>query len=125
MMALFQFGLMTFGWMPAGAPPPPPARVQLGAWGLEALGLAALFLLVHREGSSVWFSGLLSAWIAWVFRGPLLVVSVAAAGLDPKPFWGLTFRWWLLYTLCGLVLAVLARPASIQELKLDPGEPPA
>ncbi|HXU47362.1 MAG TPA: hypothetical protein VN783_17690 [Thermoanaerobaculia bacterium] len=111
-MALFQFGLTAFGWLPAGAPPPLPQRVQLGAWGLEALGLAALFLLIHRDQGSVWLSGLLSGWIAWVFRGPLLVVAVAAAGLDPKPFWGLAFRWWLLYTSCGLLLAMLARPAS-------------
>ena len=109
-MALFQFGLEELGWLPAGAPASPPSRVQLGAWGLEALGLAALFLLIHREESSVWFSGVLAGWIAWVFRGPLLVVSVAAAGLDPKPFWAMTFRWWLLYTVCGFVLAALARP---------------
>ncbi|HXU32679.1 MAG TPA: hypothetical protein VN851_19085 [Thermoanaerobaculia bacterium] len=109
-MALFQFGLAALGWLPAGAPASPPPRVQLGAWGLEALGLAALFLLIHREESSVWFSGVLSGWIAWVFRGPLLVVTVAAAGLDPKPFWAMTFRWWILYTVCGIVLATLARP---------------
>jgi hypothetical protein len=110
-MALFQFGLAALGWLPAGAPTSPPPRVQLGAWGLEALGLAALFLLIHREESSVWFSGVLAGWIAWVFRGPLLVVTVAAAGLDPKPFWAMTVRWWILYTVCGIVLATLARPA--------------
>jgi hypothetical protein len=110
-MALFQFGLEELRWLPAGAPASPPPRVQLGAWGLEALGLAALFLLIHREENSVWFSGVLSGWIAWVFRGPLLVVTVAAARLDPKPFWAMTFRWWILYTVCGIVLATLARPA--------------
>ncbi|MEP7012908.1 MAG: hypothetical protein ABJC13_21510 [Acidobacteriota bacterium] len=111
-MALFQFGLAALGWLPPGAPPSSPPRVQLGAWGLEALGLAALFLLIHREGGSVWFSGLLSGWIAWVFRGPLLVVSIAAAGLDPNPYWAMTFRWWILYSTCGLVLGALARPAA-------------
>ncbi len=111
-MALFQFGLAALGWLPSGVPPSSPPRVQLGAWGLEALGLAALFLLIHREGGSAWFSGLLSGWIAWVFRGPLLVVSVAAAGLDPKPYWAMTFRWWILYSTCGLVLGALARPAA-------------
>ncbi len=119
-MALFQFGLAAFGWLPAGTPPSPPPRVQLGAWALEALGLSALFLLIHREEGSVWFSGLLSGWIAWVFRGPLLVVAVAAAGLDPKPYWGLTFRWWLLYTGCGLVLAAIARPGAAPAQPLDP-----
>lgn len=122
-MALFEFGLAALGWLPAGAPAAPPPRVQLGAWGLEALGLAALFLLIHREESSVWFSGVLSGWIAWVFRGPLLVVSVAAAGLDPKPFWAMTFRWWLLYTTCGFVLAALARPTRPDTQPTRPAQP--
>lgn len=109
-MALFQFGLAALGWLPAGAPASPPPRVQLGAWGLEALGLAALFLLIRREEGTAWLSGLLAGWIAWVFRGPLLVVAVASAGLDPRPYWAMTFRWWLLYSVCGLVLAALSRP---------------
>lgn len=111
-MALFQFGLAALGWLPPGAPASPPPRVQMGAWGLEALGLAALFLLIHREEGKAWLSGLLSGWIAWVFRGPLLVVAVAAAGLDPKPYWAMTFRWWVLYSVCGLALAALSRPAE-------------
>ena len=110
-MALFQFGLASLGWLPPGAPNSPPPRVQMGAWGLEALGLAALFLLIHRDDGKAWLSGLLAGWIAWVFRGPLLVVAVAAAGLDPKPYWGMTFRWWVLYSICGLGLAALSRPA--------------
>ncbi len=120
-MALFQFGLEALGWLPVGAPPPPPPRVQLGAWGLEALGLAALFLLIQREGGVSWFTGLMTGWIAWVFRGPLLVVSVAAAGLDPKPYWGMSFRWWVLYSTCGLVLGILARPV---EPRPEPPAPP-
>jgi hypothetical protein len=37
------------------------------------------------------------------------VVTVAGhAGLNPGPWWSLAFRWWVLYSLCGLLLGVIA-----------------
>ncbi len=64
-----------------------PAWVMLATWALEAVGLAALFLMIHGRGGRL-LAGLLAGWIAWVFRGPLLVVTVAGlAGLPPGPWW--------------------------------------
>ncbi|HSF42309.1 MAG TPA: hypothetical protein VLT87_21075 [Thermoanaerobaculia bacterium] len=119
-MGLFRFAQELMGWTPdpaalapAGAPELP-AWVTLCTWILEAVGLAALFLLVHARGGSRWTAGLLTGWIAWVFRGPLLVVAVAGlGGLPPGPWWSLAFSWWILYTLCGLVLAGVAAAAAL------------
>ena len=98
-----------------------PGYVQLATWTLEALGLAALFLLVHTRNGG-WTSGLLTGWIAWVFRGPLLVVTVVGlAGLPPRPWWSVTFSWWFLYSLCGLLLSGVAAGVG---LGVEPTVPP-
>jgi hypothetical protein len=120
-MALFHFALEALGKAPnitaisaAGARVLPP-WVPLVTWTLEALGLSALFLLIYGRNSMRWLSGLLTGWIAWVFRGPLLVVSVVGiAGLPPAPWWSMAFSWWILYTICGLLLAGAAAAASYQ-----------
>jgi hypothetical protein len=92
-----------------------PGWVVLATWILEAVGLAALYLLIVGRGGSRWVAGLLAGWIAWVFRGPLLVVTVVGlAGLAPRPWWGMAFSWWILYTLCGLVLGAAASAARLQ-----------
>lgn len=112
-IALFHFGL---DMMHVGPEAPPlhkvPMFIPVATWLLEALALTALFLLLDGRGVSRWQTGLLTGWIAWVFRGPLLVVAaVSFAGLAARPWWGLAFSWWILYTFCGLTLAALARPA--------------
>lgn len=113
-MGLFQFGLEMFrlevdpGTLAPGGGADLPGWIRLATWALEALALSTLFVLVHGRG---WggVSGLLTGWIAWVFRGPLLVVTVAGyAGLPPGPWWSLAFRWWVLYSLCGLLLGMIA-----------------
>jgi hypothetical protein len=120
-MGLFHFVLETLGL----APDPTvlshsgvaslPGWVVLATWILEAVGLAALYLLILGRGGSRWAAGLLAGWIAWVFRGPLLVVTVVGlAGLPPRPWWALAFSWWILYTLCGLVLGGAAAAARLQ-----------
>ena len=111
-MALFQFAMEMLGFQvdpsELGSGIALPGYVSLATWTLEALGLAALFLLVHGRGGG-WTSGLLTGWIAWVFRGPLLVVTVVGlAGLSPRPWWLLALSWWVLYSLCGLVLSGVA-----------------
>jgi hypothetical protein len=120
-MALFRFALELLKLAPdvsalsrAGVPALPPA-VTLATWVLEAIGLTALYLLIQGRGASRWTVGLLTGWIAWVFRGPLLVVTVVGlAGLPPRPWWGMAFSWWVLYTLCGLMLGLAASTARLQ-----------
>lgn len=88
--------------------------MPLATWVLESIGLAALFLMIQGRGGSRLASGLLAGWIAWVFRGPLLVVTVVSlAGLAPGPWWVLVFSWWVLYTVCGLLLGVVAVSAGL------------
>ena len=126
-MGLFQLALEMFrlqvdpGSLAPGGGVDLPNWVRLATWALEALALSTLFLLVHGRG---WggVSGLLTGWIAWVFRGPLLVVTVAGyAGLPPAPWWAVAFRWWVLYSLCGLLLGVIA---SLTHLGREAEAPP-
>jgi hypothetical protein len=122
-MALFNFALETFGLAPdpallarlggAGSHDLP-GWVVLGTWCLEAFGLCALFLLIQGRAGQELRLGLLAGWIAWVFRGPLLVVAVVGLGrVPPGPWWSMTFSWFVLYSLCGLLLGFLARSAGL------------
>lgn len=101
-----------------------PAWALAGTWVLEAVALTALFLLVQvRE--VWWLDGLLAGWIAWVFRGPLLVVTlVAAAGVKPGPWWTLAFYWLVLYSFCGLLLGALAESAGLGRAATPPAPTP-
>ncbi|MEM8993562.1 MAG: hypothetical protein AAGF23_02095 [Acidobacteriota bacterium] len=88
--------------------PQVPASVVLGAWLMEACGLLALFLVVQGRCGAWWLDGLVAGWLAWVFRGPLLVLTVVVATRQPQePWWQLAFAWWVLYSLIGLSLALL------------------
>jgi hypothetical protein len=119
-MALFDFAGKTLGWLPregqawggaaGGTVPVFPAWVAFGTWCLEALALSILFLLLAPTlGERRWLHGLLTGWIAWVFRGPLLVLAAASlGGLPPGSWWTLSFAWWGLYSLCGLLLSSVA-----------------
>jgi hypothetical protein len=90
------------------AAPTLPIWIIVGTWILEAVGLSALFLLIQGAGGNRLINGLLSGWIAWIFRGPLLVVAVVTVGGQPAgPWWSLALSWWLLYTLCGLILGAV------------------
>lgn len=120
-MALFHFALEALGRVPDPAALSPaagrsvPGWVALATWGLEALSLSALFLLIYNRSGLRMLSGLLTGWLAWVFRGPLLVVTVVSlAGLPASPWWGMAFGWWVLYTLCGLLLGGAAAAAGMQ-----------
>ena len=134
-MGLFHFALEALGkapdpsaLSPAGGRDLPP-WVILATWCLEAVALAALFLLVHARGSGRWMAGLLTGWVAWIFRGPLLVVTVVGlGGLPARPWWSLAMQWWVLYSLCGLLLGVAAAAAGLQAEEVPavkPREAPA
>lgn len=115
--ALFHLAVELFGMEPELGPLVAwrggdglPGALVLATWALEAVALTALFLLVDARGGSRLLNALLAVWIAWVFRGPLLVMTaVGFGGQPPAPWWALTLRWLVLYTLAGLLLAALAR----------------
>jgi hypothetical protein len=113
-MALFRSAVEALGRAPALLSAAPELRqhpvLVILTWLLEAVALAALYLLVQASGGSRLLNGVLTGWIAWVFRGPLLVFAVVAyARLPREPWWGLAFHWLALYSLCGLAVALLAR----------------
>jgi hypothetical protein len=127
--ALFEFARLSVEWARGTARPGPgvlaaplagalPGWVVAGGWCLEALALAALFLLIHGRGGPGagpgWWNGLLAGWIAWVFRGPLLVISLAAAGISPGPWWSAALSWLALYTVSGLLLGILAQATGLR-----------
>ncbi len=94
---------------------PPPLRLEVGDWLMQSLGLTALFLLVQGRSGAWWLDGLVAGWIAWVFRGPVLVLTLAAWTRLPRdPWWQLSLRWLALYTLCGLLLALTARRLRLE-----------
>lgn len=143
LFALFHLGLEIAGFepelgrvvgRPGGAFGLPGAWI-LATWALEALALAALYLLVVGSATARLSSGLLAAWIAWVFRGPLLVITATGfGGLSAAPWWRLSLRWFVLYSLAGLLLGVLGalllrrapapRPAAQSPAVPPPAAPP-
>ena len=87
-----------------------PSSLVLGTACLEALALTGLFLLIHGRGGNVWAEGLLTAGIAWVFRGPVQILVLAAHSRLPKePWWDLALVALAAYAVSGLLLAALAR----------------
>lgn len=86
----------------------------IGGWLVEALGLTALFLLVQGRSGAWWLDGFAAAWIAWVFRGPMLVLTVIGwSRLPRQPWWDLSLAYFLLYSVAGLLLAWLARRSGV------------
>ena len=123
-MGLFWFGLSAFELTPSTASlaragleraQPLPLGLSAGGWLIESLALTALFLLVQGRGGAWWMDGLVAAAIAWVFRGPVLVLSVVSLSrLDSDPWWPMSLRWLVLYAICGLTLAAVARAVGLQ-----------
>ena len=94
--------------------PTVPAQLVLGTWLVEASGLLALFLLAQGRCGAWWLDGLVAGWLGWVFRGPLLVVTIVVAARQPQhAWWTLAFGWWVLYSVCGLALSILARRTEL------------
>jgi hypothetical protein len=133
-IALFNLGVEMFGLVPDLGPMVGwhggrgglPGPYVVGTWALEALSLTALFLLVEGRGGWLLVNGLASGWIAWVFRGPLLVLTVAGAGgLRPQDWWSLAWRWLILYSIAGVVLALAAQVAGLRRPAPSPAPPPA
>lgn len=90
------------------------APYLLGRWLLEATGLVALYILIHERGLGRWMAGLASAWTAWLFRGPVLMLTVGGSSrLSSAAWWRLLVAWLVLYTLCALAMAMVARSLEV------------
>ena len=124
LMGLFSYGVEALGLAPSTSSlavlglertePLPPARL-FGGWLVESLALTALFLLIQGKSGAWWLDGLVAAAIGWVFRGPVLVLSVVSMSrLGSDPWWPMSLRWLALYALCGLALAVTARAFGVR-----------
>lgn len=62
--------------------------LQAAIVAFEAVALVALYLLVEGRSGSPLLDGLVAGTAAWLFRGPLLVASVAVMTRLPiAPFW--------------------------------------
>lgn len=102
-----------------------PASYALIAWTMEACGLLALFLIAQGRCGAWWLDGLMAGWLAWVFRGPLLVVTLTVAARQPQePWWRIAFGWWIVYSVGGLALAWLYRRLRLEEPAVEPATAP-
>lgn len=92
------------------APGALPGHLRLGSWLLEAAALTVLVLLLTGRTGRWWLEGLAAGLLAWIFRGPLTVLSaLATARLPVEPFWRAARASLIVLPLLGLVLAALAR----------------
>lgn len=97
------------------------------AWLLEAVALVVLYVLVQgRNRAGWWLDGLATGAVAWLFRGPLLVVSAVSIGHLPRePWWTLARHQLVLYLVAGLLLAAVARGTGFgREATAEPQLPP-
>ena len=94
-----------------------PGALQVGAWALDALALLVLVLLFRGRGGGWLFEGLAAGLLAWVFRGPLTVLSAVALACLPGEPWGQQAR------VALLVYPLLALAASALAARMLPREP--
>lgn len=126
-MGLFSFGLVAFELMPPmdelarlglERTRALPIQVLAGGWLIESLALTALFLLIQGRSGAWWLDGIVTGLIGWVFRGPILVLSVVSwSRLGSSPWWPMSLRWLVLYLICGLVLAIVARRVGVERVE--------
>lgn len=92
-----------------------PGHFVLGSWTLQAAGLVALFLLIQERAGAWWLDGLLTGWLAWIFRGPVVVLAIAEdVGRSPTSGSSLALRWLVIYSLCGLAISLVARRLRVR-----------
>lgn len=96
---------------------PLPLQVSAGGWLIESLALTALFLLIQGRAGAWWLDGVVAGLIGWVFRGPILVLSIVSwSRLGSSPWWPMSLRWLVLYLICGLALSVVARRIGVEKV---------
>jgi len=125
LVLLLAFGVATFviekaGYAPSTAPLAwvgvsaghLPGALQVGAWALDTLALLLLVLLFRGRGGGWFGEGVAAGLLAWIFRGPLTLLSVVALAHLPGEPWSQQARVGLVvYPLLGLLAArLLPRP---------------
>jgi hypothetical protein len=118
-LAAVEAGAAALGFGPDAGPlaasgvarmePLPPA-LKAATVAFEAVALVALFLLVEGRSASPLVDGFAAGLAAWLFRGPLLVATVAAlTKLPTAPFWQSARVALVALPAAGLTLGWLAR----------------
>lgn len=87
-----------------------PRTFEAAALVFEGIALVALFLLLEGRSGIWWLDGVATGFAAWLFRGPLLVLTVAAlTRLPTEPFWQVARLALFAEPIAGLAIAALAR----------------
>jgi hypothetical protein len=94
--------------------------LQASIVAFEAVALVALYLLVEGRSGSPLVDGLAAGVAAWLFRGPLLVASVALmTRLPVAPFWQAARVGLVALPAAGLAIGLLAQT----QLRAEIGRP--
>ena len=95
-------------------------------WALETIGVVALYCLVRadRERPPSLWDGVLVAWGAWILRGPLLLLSLQAAGVTQPAMRTACAVLLGAYTVGGVALVGIDRRLSRPRQGLTPGSAP-
>jgi hypothetical protein len=122
-LALVTFGAAAAGYGPdlgplaaRGAAHPPGLDLRLEAltFAFEATALVALFLLVARSGGRPLLDGLAAGLAAWLFQGPIVVLTIAhLTRLPAEPFWQQARVWLVALPLAGLAVGWVARRTRV------------
>jgi len=104
--------------------------LQTAIVAFEATALVALFLLVEGRSGSLLADGVVAGFAAWLFRGPLLVASVALmTRLPTVPFWQVARIGLVSLPAAGFAVGMVARldrrSRSGEETVAEPPEPTA
>ncbi|MFN7942193.1 MAG: hypothetical protein U0X73_11380 [Thermoanaerobaculia bacterium] len=87
-----------------------PRAVMVAALAFESLALLAFYSVVAGRTGAWWLDGLATGLLAWLFRGPLVVVTIATwTRLPTEIFWSQAKLWLVVYPLAGLLAAALGR----------------
>ena len=90
-----------------------PRTYEAAALAFEGVALVALFLLIAGRSGIWWLDGVACGLAAWLFRGPLLVLTVAAlTRLPTEPFWQVARLALVAEPAAGLAIAALARASG-------------
>lgn len=87
-----------------------PHTFQAAAFLFEGIALVALYLLLEGRTGLWWLDGVATGFAAWLFRGPLLVLTIAAlTRLPTEPFWQVARLALIAEPAAGLAIAALFR----------------